>query len=184
MPFWLRHFLDNSDSEHGNVLSIIGEDVINSNNHLNRAGLKTALISRYPNIEGQVDFIVCFVPSAPPPSNFAGIDHTLSPRPLRGIVEMAGNIGNLTLERIAGIIGGGIAHEIGHYKKKHIIKSMIISILHMGIMFYLLSIFLNHKGLFEAFYMQEMSIYAGLIFFGMLYSPVEMILSVFIGIIA
>jgi len=75
-----------------------------------------------------------------------------------------------------------LAHEIGHYKKKHIIKSMIISILHMGIMFYLLSIFLNHKGLFDAFYMQEMSIYAGLIFFGMLYSPVEMILSVFMQI--
>lgn len=75
-----------------------------------------------------------------------------------------------------------LAHEIGHYKKKHIIKSMIISILHMGIMFYLLSIFLNHKGLFDAFYMREMSIYAGLIFFGMLYSPVEMILSVFMQI--
>jgi len=75
-----------------------------------------------------------------------------------------------------------LAHEIGHYKKKHIIKSMIISILHMGIMFYLISIFLNHKGLFDAFYMQEMSIYAGLIFFGMLYSPVEMILSVFMQI--
>ena len=75
-----------------------------------------------------------------------------------------------------------LAHEIGHYKKKHIIKSMIISVLHMGIMFYLLSIFLNHKGLFDAFYMQEMSIYAGLIFFGMLYSPVEMILSVFMQI--
>jgi STE24 endopeptidase len=75
-----------------------------------------------------------------------------------------------------------LAHEIGHYKKKHIIKSMIISILHTGIMFYLLSIFLNHKGLFDAFYMQEMSIYAGLIFFGMLYSPVEMILSVFMQI--
>jgi STE24 endopeptidase len=75
-----------------------------------------------------------------------------------------------------------LAHEIGHYKKKHIIKSMVISIAHMGIMFYLLSIFLNHKGLFDAFYMQEMSIYAGLIFFGMLYSPVEMILSVFMQI--
>lgn len=75
-----------------------------------------------------------------------------------------------------------LAHEIGHYKKKHIIKSMIISVLHMGVMFYLLSIFLNHKGLFDAFYMKEMSIYAGLIFFGMLYSPVEMILSVFMQI--
>ncbi len=75
-----------------------------------------------------------------------------------------------------------LAHEIGHYKKKHILQGMIISILHMGVVFYLLSIFLTHKGLFDAFYMEEMSIYAGLIFFGMLYSPIEMILSIFMQI--
>ncbi|RMF65631.1 MAG: M48 family peptidase [Calditrichaeota bacterium] len=72
-----------------------------------------------------------------------------------------------------------LAHEIGHYKKKHIIQGMVISVVHMGVMFYLLSIFISHRGLFEAFYMQQMSIYAGLIFFGMLYSPIELILSVF-----
>ncbi len=75
-----------------------------------------------------------------------------------------------------------LAHEIGHYKQKHIIQSMVISILHAGVMFYLLSIFLGHKGLFEAFYMEQMSTYAGLIFFGMLYSPIELILSVFMQI--
>ncbi|RMF56376.1 MAG: M48 family peptidase [Calditrichaeota bacterium] len=75
-----------------------------------------------------------------------------------------------------------LAHEIGHYKKKHIQKGMLISILHTGIMFYLLSIFLTHQGLFEAFYMDHMSIYAGFIFFGMLYSPIEMILSIFMQI--
>ena len=72
-----------------------------------------------------------------------------------------------------------LAHEIGHYKKKHIIKGMVISILHTGVLFFLLSVFLNAEGLFDAFYMQEMSVYTGLIFFGMLYSPIEMILSVF-----
>ncbi len=78
-----------------------------------------------------------------------------------------------------------LAHEIGHYKKRHILQSMVISILHSGVMFYLLSIFLSHQPLFEAFYMQsaaETPIYAGLIFFGMLFSPIEMILSVFMQI--
>ncbi len=75
-----------------------------------------------------------------------------------------------------------LAHEIGHYKKKHIIKGMVISFLHTGVMFYLLSIFLSHQGLFDAFYMDQMSIYAGLIFFGMLFSPIEMILSIFMQI--
>jgi len=71
-----------------------------------------------------------------------------------------------------------LAHEIGHYKKKHILKGMITSILHTGVMFLLLSIFLHFKGLFDAFYMDHMSVYAGLIFFGMLYAPIEMILSI------
>lgn len=72
-----------------------------------------------------------------------------------------------------------LAHEIGHYKKKHIQKSMIISILHMGVMFALLQIFLTTQGLFDAFYMEQASVYAGLIFFGMLFAPIEMFLSVF-----
>ncbi len=72
-----------------------------------------------------------------------------------------------------------LAHEIGHYKKKHILKGMVISILHMGVMFLLLSFFISSKGLFDAFYMAQPSIYAGLIFFGMLYSPIELILSIF-----
>lgn len=72
-----------------------------------------------------------------------------------------------------------LAHEIGHYKLKHIVKGMAISIIQTGVMLALLQFFLQAEGLFEAFYVQEMSVYAGLLFFGMLYAPIEMILSVF-----
>ncbi|GAA5522515.1 M48 family metallopeptidase [Aliifodinibius salicampi] len=77
-----------------------------------------------------------------------------------------------------------LAHEIGHYKKKHIIKNMGISILQTGIMFFLLSVFLNSQGLFDAFYMEQISVYAGLIFFGMLYAPIDMIVSVFMQVLS
>jgi len=77
-----------------------------------------------------------------------------------------------------------LAHEIGHYKKKHIIKNMAISIAQTGIMFFLLSIFLNSEGLYDAFFMEQMSVYAGLIFFGMLYAPIDMIVSVFMQILS
>lgn len=77
-----------------------------------------------------------------------------------------------------------LAHEIGHYKKKHIIKNMAINIVQTGIMFFLLSIFLNSEGLFKAFYMEQMSVYAGLIFFGMLYAPIDMIVSIFMQILS
>ena len=90
-------------------------------------------------------------------------------------------IENQTVPEIVAVL----AHEIGHFKKKHILQSMVIGILHTGVMFYLLSIFLSHQGLFEAFYMENAAatpIYAGLIFFGMLFSPIEMILSVFMQI--
>ncbi|MFC2131676.1 M48 family metallopeptidase, partial [Bacteroidota bacterium] len=74
-----------------------------------------------------------------------------------------------------------LAHEIGHYKKKHIIINMAISIIHTGILFYLLSVFLNEAALYKAFFMNEMSLYTGLIFFGMLYSPIELILSIILN---
>ena len=71
-----------------------------------------------------------------------------------------------------------VAHEVGHYKKKHILKGMAIGVAHTGLLFYLLSVFISHAGLFEAFYMTETSVYAGLVFFGMLYAPIELLLSV------
>jgi STE24 endopeptidase len=46
------------------------------------------------------------------------------------------------------------------------------------VMFFLLSVFLSHAGLFQAFYVQQPSVYAGLIFFGMLYAPLELGLSI------
>ena len=61
---------------------------------------------------------------------------------------------------------------------------MITSVAQTGVLFFLLSVFLNAKGLFDAFYMEQMSVYAGLIFIGMLYAPIDMILSVFMQMIS
>ena len=77
-----------------------------------------------------------------------------------------------------------LAHEIGHYKKKHIIQGMVISIAHTGVTFFLLSFFISNSGLFDAFFMQQTSIYAGFLFFGMLYAPIELILSFFMQILS
>jgi len=72
-----------------------------------------------------------------------------------------------------------LAHEMGHYKKKHIIQSLILGILQMGFTLYLLSLFISYQGLFEAFYMPRPSVYAGLIFFAMLYSPLDFLIGLF-----
>ena len=93
----------------------------------------------------------------------------------RRIVLFDTLISKHTTEELVSIL----AHEMGHYKKKHILKSIIISILSTGLMFYILSIFMNNVSLFAAFGMDHVSIYASLLFFGFLYAPIEMILSIF-----
>jgi len=77
-----------------------------------------------------------------------------------------------------------LAHEMGHYKKKHILRNMVLSILQMGIMLYLLSIFISYQGLFDAFYMHQKSVYAGLIFFAMLYSPLDFFIGIFMQMLS
>jgi len=77
-----------------------------------------------------------------------------------------------------------LAHEMGHYKKKHIIQSIVLGILQMGIMLYLLSLFISYPGLFDAFYMPQKSVYAGLIFFAMLYSPLDFFMGIFMQVLS
>ena len=75
-----------------------------------------------------------------------------------------------------------LAHEMGHFKKKHIFKMMAASVVQTGLMFFILSLFLGNEQLFAAFGMEHISVYAGLIFFGFLYSPVSLLLSIFFNI--
>ncbi|WDP93010.1 MAG: M48 family metallopeptidase [Desulfobacter sp.] len=71
-----------------------------------------------------------------------------------------------------------LAHEMGHYKKKHIQRRLAFGIGQMGIIFYLLSLFLNHQGLFSAFFVDTPSVYAGLVFFSILFSPIDLVISI------
>jgi len=77
-----------------------------------------------------------------------------------------------------------LAHEMGHYKKGHIKKFMIMSFLNTFIMFFILSFFVSNEGLFEAFSMETVSVYASLVFFGFLYTPISMFLSVIQNIVS
>lgn len=77
-----------------------------------------------------------------------------------------------------------LAHEVGHSAKRHIAKAMVLSVAHMGVLFFLLSVFLEHRGLFEAFHMTNPSIYAGLVFFGLLYAPIEVVLMLLVNFLS
>src|SRR5690606_3391183 len=66
-----------------------------------------------------------------------------------------------------------LAHEVGHYKKKHIIFNMVASLLLTGLTLYILSIFISSPLLSQAIGVKTASFHAGLVAFGLLYSPIS-----------
>lgn len=70
-----------------------------------------------------------------------------------------------------------IAHEIGHYKKNHIIFNLLFSFLQTGIMLYILSLFVYQPVFSEALGIRNHSFHIGLIAFSILYTPISEIFS-------
>jgi len=87
-------------------------------------------------------------------------------------------IERLSKEEIVAVL----AHEIGHYKKKHTLVSLIISVIQSGITLYILSFFVGNPILSNALGVKEASFHVGLITFGFLYSPISMIIGLLMNI--
>lgn len=85
-----------------------------------------------------------------------------------------------TNEELVGIL----AHEIGHYKKKHILTGTIISVLNIGLLLFILSFFISNPLLSQALGANEGSFHVGFIAFGLLYSPLSTLLSVIMNIVS
>lgn len=66
-----------------------------------------------------------------------------------------------------------IAHEIGHYKKKHIIFNLLFSIIQTGIMLYILSLLIYMPVFSEALNIENHSFHIALITFSILYTPIS-----------
>lgn len=81
-------------------------------------------------------------------------------------------IKDLTYDEIESVL----AHEIGHYKKKHTIKGLALSIVQTGILLFLLSIIIDSKVIYGALGTTA-GFHIGVIVFVILYSPVSFILS-------
>lgn len=79
---------------------------------------------------------------------------------------------------------GVLAHEIGHFKCKHIIQRLAIGIVQTAVLFFLIGLATDPESSFaqmlsEAFYVENVSVYAGLVFFFILFAPVNRLLSLF-----
>ena len=69
-----------------------------------------------------------------------------------------------------------LAHEVGHYKRKHVISSLIISFVQSFVLLYLLSIFLKYPVSAEILGVSQSSFHIGVVVFGLLYQPVSTVL--------
>lgn len=71
-----------------------------------------------------------------------------------------------------------LAHEIGHFKKKHIVQGIALGVIELGIIFFLMGLFMKNSGLSAAFGVKEVSVYTSLVFFFMLFKPIEKVISI------
>ena len=89
-------------------------------------------------------------------------------------------INDLDTEEIVAVL----AHEIGHYKKKHVLINMVLSLFVTGITLYFFSLFIDNALLSKALSVDIPSFHIGLITFGILYSPISEITGIFMNMIS
>ena len=87
-------------------------------------------------------------------------------------------IKNHTTEELVAVL----AHEIGHYKKNHIKQTFVLSIVQMGVMLFLLSMFVENPLLSKALGAQHAGIHLSLITFTILYTPISKITALLMNI--
>jgi len=77
-----------------------------------------------------------------------------------------------------------LAHEIGHYKKKHVLINLLFSVMLTGFMLFLFSLVVDNPKLSQALGAKESSFHLGLIVFGILYSPLSLLIGLITNIIS
>jgi STE24 endopeptidase len=71
-----------------------------------------------------------------------------------------------------------LAHEIGHFKLRHIVQHIVVAILNIGVFLLLAQWLIRWPDLYAAFGVQEPSIYVGLALFLVLYGPLSRVLGI------
>lgn len=74
-----------------------------------------------------------------------------------------------------------LAHEVGHYKRKHTLKGMVASVIQTGIMLWLFSLCVGSSVLSEALGGDRAYFQLGLIGFAILYTPLSFLLGIFMN---
>jgi STE24 endopeptidase len=83
-------------------------------------------------------------------------------------------IGNHTIPELVAVL----AHEIGHYKRHHILQRIVTSIVQMGVILFLIGMYLKDPNLSRAFGVAEPSVYGSFVFFSVLWKPISFVLAI------
>ncbi|MDW3651744.1 MAG: M48 family metallopeptidase [Bacteroidia bacterium] len=75
-----------------------------------------------------------------------------------------------------------LAHEVGHFKKKHIIQSLVLSIAQSGLMLFILSFFVFSESFTAAMGGSASVIHLNLMAFALLYSPISLVIGLFMNL--
>lgn len=89
-------------------------------------------------------------------------------------------INDLSEEEIVSVL----AHEVGHYKKKHVIVNLVASVITTGFTLWLLSLFVGNELLSQALGVENPSFHIGLIAFGILYSPISEVTGIVMNLLS
>jgi STE24 endopeptidase len=77
-----------------------------------------------------------------------------------------------------------LAHETGHYRKKHVLKNLAFAAAHSGALLFTFSFTLRFPILFEAFFVEQPSVYAGLVLFSLLLRPLDLLLGLLLNMVS
>ena len=89
-------------------------------------------------------------------------------------------ISQLTPDEIVAVL----AHEIGHYKKKHTLRQLFVSMASNLLMFYILGIAISSPELSEAMGGTVPAFHLGLVAMGILYTPISTAIGIFTNILS
>ncbi len=89
-------------------------------------------------------------------------------------------INDLSTEEIVAVL----AHEIGHYKKKHTLQMIIASVLQMGLLLFVFGLFMNQPELTKALGIEpeDGKYHIALFVFSILYSPLSFIIGIIMNV--
>jgi STE24 endopeptidase len=71
-----------------------------------------------------------------------------------------------------------LAHEIGHYKKRHVIYGLILSLLNTALMLYIFSLVSGNIAFAEVLGAEKTGFHLAIVSFGILYSPLSFIIGI------